>query len=122
MVAFLLPLAVGGLALAWYNWIRFGNALDTGLSYTLTIRNLHRDAAAVFSLSYIPSNLFNYLWMPIRGLSVFPFVKPQWGILSVPLLGFRPGGLYGTEQIDSAGLVVTLSMRRGVGAMDSTAT
>lgn len=108
--------------MAWYNWIRFGNALDTGLSYTLTIRNLHRDAAAVFSLSYIPSNLFNYLWMPIRGLSVFPFVKPQWGILSVPLLGFRPGGLYGTEQIDSAGLVVTLSRRRGVGAMDSTAT
>ena len=126
LAAFLLPFIAGGLALAWYNQIRFGNILETGFRYVLTTFDQIAGAHQMFMLDYLPSNLFNYLWMPMRQLSVFPFVKAQWGIASVPILGFHPGGLYQTEQISGimrttplawlvfvpAGMLVLKSVRR----------
>jgi hypothetical protein len=99
LASILLPLAIGGLALAGYNFARFGSPLETGITYTLTGRNQRANADEMFSIRYVTSNLFNYLWMPPRSLSVFPFIKSQGGMTSVPIFGSRPGELYSTELI-----------------------
>jgi len=84
----LIPLALCGFGLGAYNFARFGNPLETGQLYQLTIPVAH---SSYFSISYLPTNLFIYLFYPIDLVVKFPFVKsalfdvsllPGW--LSVP--------------------------------------
>ena len=84
----LIPLALCAIGLGAYNFARFGNPLETGQLYQLTIPVMH---SSYFSISYLPANLFIYLFYPIDLVAKFPFVKsalfdvsmlPGW--LSVP--------------------------------------
>lgn len=68
----LIPLALCGLGLGLYNFARFGNPLETGQKYQLTIPAAH---STYFSISYLPSNLYIYLFYPIDLAGKFPFVK-----------------------------------------------
>jgi len=68
----LIPLALCLLGLGIYNFLRFGNPLEVGQTYQLTLalpRNLY------FSLSYLRANLYIYLTYPLSLLEKFPFVK-----------------------------------------------
>lgn len=74
-LAFLyLPLGLGGMALAWYNWARFRSVTETGFSYALAGVDLHEHATEIFSSSYILPNLYNYLFHPPHLMSTFPFI------------------------------------------------
>ena len=64
--------AVSELGLGLYNFIRFGNPLETGLTYQLTIPEF---SGITYSLSYIPSNLYVYLVYPLTGSATFPFIQ-----------------------------------------------
>jgi hypothetical protein len=68
----LIPLVLCGLGLGLYNFARFGNPLETGQKYQLTIPAAH---STYFSISYLPSNLYIYLFYPIDLAGKFPFVK-----------------------------------------------
>ena len=60
VAAFLLPLVIVGGLLLWYNWVRFGNALDTGY---------HFDAGEGFTTP---------LWQGLWGLLVSPYRGVFW--------------------------------------------
>jgi hypothetical protein len=66
-----IPLAVCLAGLGAYNFVRFGNPFETGMSYQLTIPDARSD---YYSLSYFPSNLFIYLLFPMETMAAFPFV------------------------------------------------
>src|SRR4030042_2668379 len=76
--------------------------------------NLHKEL--VFAIWNLPVNLYNYLLRPLRTLSVFPFLKPNWGTTAGPLLtwlglrlpavAFLNPRLYYAAQV--TGLVYTL--------------
>jgi hypothetical protein len=72
IVAFLVPLILCGFALGMYNYARFGNPLETGLTYQLTLSEPH---ILYYSAAYTPSNLYMYLVYPINSTGVFPFFK-----------------------------------------------
>lgn len=81
------PLALVLIGLGIYNLVRFSNPLETGLAYQLTIPQLHQ---LDFSLSYLRSNLYIYLFYPLTSANTFPFIQsahfrpsvlPQWVIL-----------------------------------------
>ena len=77
--AFGLPLALGAILYGWYNYSRFGSPLETGLRYQLTVENLHEYYNLLFSMSYIHSNLHNYLINPFKVIPAFPFISMQPG-------------------------------------------
>ncbi len=88
MAALIFPLGLCGLSLAAYNFIRFDNAFETGMSYQLTIELA---SGTQYSFSYILSNLYLYLLSPLLPSS-FPFfptkhfqpgVVPGWASLPV---------------------------------------
>jgi len=99
LLAVYLPLILGAALLSWYNYTRFGSIFEFGLRYALTSINLLENYDKVFSLSYIPANIFNYLINPLRTLPVFPYVKPIWGT------SFFAPAFFLTEQI--TGLLIT---------------
>lgn len=74
------PLIIGALLYAWYNFARFGSALEFGYSYQLTGFNIHERIRDIFALAYLPPNLFKTLFNPLELNAAFPFVKATlWG-------------------------------------------
>jgi hypothetical protein len=70
-----LPLALGGIALGWYNWARFGSVTETGFMYALAGVDFQKHSTELFSLSYAIQNLYNYLLNPPGFVSTFPFLS-----------------------------------------------
>lgn len=67
------PLAMVGFGLAYYNYARFGNILEFGLTYqlgTVDYINFHD----IFSFSRIQQNLNLYFLYPVKILSQFPYL------------------------------------------------
>jgi hypothetical protein len=72
-----LPLLLGAIGYAWYNYARFGSVTETGFRYALTTYNLHEASDETFSFAYIPPNLFKTLLNPFeRRSNSFPFIWP----------------------------------------------
>jgi len=70
-----IPLAVSLLILGWYNTVRFGSPLETGLRYALTGINLNKNAPQLVSIKYVLPNLYNYIFLPVRIVKDFPFIN-----------------------------------------------
>ncbi len=74
------PIVLGGLAVAWYNWARFGSFFEFGLRFQLNDTNLNKYFNEVFSGSYIYSNFYNYLLAhTFKNSNIFPFIIPRGG-------------------------------------------
>jgi hypothetical protein len=87
--AVILPAALVGAGLAWYNQARFENPFDFGIRFSLAtedIRNLR-----MIGLDYIPKNLRLYLLQPAEFIRYYPFVyndNEPFGVLPhLPLAG-----------------------------------
>jgi len=65
------PLAVCVIALGIYNQARFGDPLETGLAYQLTIPEFRQIS---YSTAYVRSGLYVYLIYPLTGTETFPFI------------------------------------------------
>ncbi len=70
----MVPLALGGALLAWYNWARFGSFTESGYFYQLAGLNLHKHWDERFSLGYILPNFYAYLISPVNLKPAFPFL------------------------------------------------
>jgi len=103
-VALGLPFAIGLGGMGLYNQVRFGLWFEFGHRYQLTITNFNTSAVHEFSFANLLSNLHNYVLNPFRTLSVFPFVKPEWGGHFVFFV-IRTPNYYRSEQI--SGLIPT---------------
>jgi hypothetical protein len=66
------PFVIVGMALGWYNAVRFGSPLDFGAGYNLTVVDM---ANHVFAWDRLPSGLWNYLLQPPVLSTVFPFLQ-----------------------------------------------
>lgn len=72
------PFSLATLGLGWYNFARFGSALEFGHRFQLTGLALPADYDRVLSVEYMIPNLFNYVFrIPVieRG---FPYVIVPW--------------------------------------------
>jgi hypothetical protein len=70
-----LPLIVGGLLMAWYNYTRFGSVTEFGLRYQLAAQNQHAmNAYAFSSWRYVIPNFLMYLITPPYRIWEFPYV------------------------------------------------
>ncbi len=85
----LLPLAVGAGLLGWYNWARFGSVLESGLRFQLSGINYRQYYNDLFSIQYVLLNLRYYLFIPVKFIHAFPFIKPiptySWPAPSIPV-------------------------------------
>lgn len=73
-----LPLAlVIGLIMA-YNAARFDSPFEFGSRYQLTVTNINDFYGSVVSASYIPANLYIYLFQPPGLKADFPFLYSNW--------------------------------------------
>ena len=70
---FILPLLVIGLALMYYNYIRFDSPFDFGAMYNITSNDMTRRG---IRLDRIGLAVFSYWFQLPRILSVFPFIYP----------------------------------------------
>jgi hypothetical protein len=84
-----LTLGIGLAALSWYNWERFGSIFETGITYQLAGPYLQKYHQDLFSPVYILQNLYNYLFIPPKIKSAFPFLIPIYGNTN-PIISFLP--------------------------------
>ncbi len=84
ITTFGLPLLIGAVSYAAYNYARFDSIAEFGLRYQLTGFNLQESLDKTFSLAYIPPNLYMTLFNPFEVHQKFPFifaapaVAPAW--------------------------------------------
>jgi hypothetical protein len=71
-----IPLCLGALGFAWYNWARFGSFLETGFTYQLAAPFLQEHLDELFLPGYIVQNLYNYMLNPFLIEPAFPFLDP----------------------------------------------
>lgn len=76
IVALIVPLVIGAVAIGWYNWARFDSPLEFGFRYAITILDLNKQSGLIFQPGYFFLNLYNYLCQPPELLSKFPFIQP----------------------------------------------
>jgi hypothetical protein len=73
VMGFGIPIVVCGGLLAWYNWVRFGNPLETGQSYQLAGDALDRGLGGSVG-SFLPS-IYKLLFEPPLAIPHFPFFE-----------------------------------------------
>jgi hypothetical protein len=61
-----------GLALMWYNYVRFDNPFETGVRYMLN--SIQTIDANLFSVYYIPDGIWTYYFKPYQIISRFPYI------------------------------------------------
>ncbi|MBR3446583.1 MAG: hypothetical protein IKH27_02100 [Oscillospiraceae bacterium] len=71
-VSALLPFAVIGSVQVWYNWVRFGNPLDFGIQYSLTINDFTH---AQYHTHLALLGIYSYLLAPPEFIERFPFFR-----------------------------------------------
>jgi len=99
LLALGLMLGIGLAGLAWYNWARFGSVFETGITYQLAGPFLQKYHQELFSPVYIVQNIYNYLLIPPKLKSAFPFLIPVYGNIK-PILSFLPlPGIYYSQEI-----------------------
>lgn len=96
-LAALVPLAVIGLTMAWHNHARFGDPLQFGQAYQLSMD--YESRMAHFRASHAPFNLWRYFLSPATWSWEFPFIRPA-------ELPPKPPGFGGHD--DAFGLLVNL--------------
>jgi hypothetical protein len=78
LLALLAPIGLTLILLGWYNFVRFGNPLETGLRYSLIgIKGVSSfyDKGGVFNFRYFLPNFVNYLFNPPAIIHTFPYIN-----------------------------------------------
>jgi hypothetical protein len=74
ITAISLPLLIGAVGYAWFNYVRFGSVTEFGQSYQLTAYNQLLDKT--FSPAFIPFNMYKALFNPFEFRDGFPYIFP----------------------------------------------
>jgi hypothetical protein len=84
------PFALCLFSLGLYNLARFGDPIETGLTYQLTIPEFRQVS---YSMAYVPSGSYSYLLYPLTGAPSFPFIaSPHFRSNQLPDALFVPDG------------------------------
>ena len=73
-VPFLIPVAIGGAAIMYYNYIRFDSFFEFGTTYQLTESDIRYNSFSL-SLHHFGSMLYHYFCEPFVYTEFFPFLK-----------------------------------------------
>lgn len=100
---FLAPVLIGGIAMMYYNYIRFDSPFDFGTAYQITVSDIRYNTVAL-SPVYLGEMIYSYFLMPIGRSFEFPFVNfgrsdivshgnylfqyPSVGIMNYPIYWF----------------------------------
>lgn len=76
LTAFALPLILGGISYASYNYARFDSFTEFGYRYQLTSYNLYEKLDETFSPNYIFSNFYKVIFNPLEQRISFPYIFP----------------------------------------------
>jgi len=101
-LAFLLPLILGAILLAGYNYTRFDSIFEFGHRYQLTIPTMPANYDQITDIQYSLPNLFSYLIRLPEFMGEFPFVNIPWE-KSWPFFIHLPKDYYSAEPV--AGLL-----------------
>jgi len=93
------PLILGAVVLFGYNYVRFGNVLESGFRYQFTDNDYTQESNTVFSLWNVPLNLYNYLGRQVSLHRTFPFIKPVEGKTTYHPLPVLHPSLYYSEPV-----------------------
>lgn len=107
-LAAVLPAALIGTALAWYNHARFGNPLEFGFNYG--VNGFFETKDPLLSPAFLWPNFKWYYLTPPTLLPYFPFVFPA-------AATFRPPGYHGAEAIHGQFLIFLLMAWIGGGTL-----
>ena len=72
-MCFVIPFAVVGLGIMYYNYARFGSVTNFGANYNLTMNDMTQRG---MQLSRILPAIFTYFLQPPNVSGVFPYVNP----------------------------------------------
>lgn len=104
-----LPLAFVTIALASYNYARFGSILEFGHRYQLTGASLTVEFNNTMSAEYIPANLYNYGFRLPDISNEFPYITLSWiGPDMWPSFIVPPEGYYYTDPVGGLPFIVPL--------------
>lgn len=108
LLSFGLPLAAGAIALAAFNFARFGSIFETGLRYQLTGEALPVNRSLLFSIGYFSPNLYSSLLRPLQFTpGQFPFFTTPFVLDNMwPNFVHRPKTYYSGEPV--AGVLATI--------------
>lgn len=107
--AAVLPIAIVGIGLALYNYLRFGSPFEFGLNYILS--SVYESKIEHFRPRYYPWNVTAYFLAPVEWSTYFPFLRstpltlerpfqhfgmdfPFGLLLHVPIIALAPVGLF----------------------------
>jgi len=94
------PLTLAFLGLAWYNLVRFDSISEFGLYYMLVAGvDLRSFYDLLFSVQYIPQNIYNYLFAPFTLQPKFPFFATERGLKEAVFPFYAVPSEYFTERI-----------------------
>ena len=75
---FLVPVILGIVLILMHNYERFGNIMDFGENYQLTVSDI---SSLKVTPEMLPSAIYYYFLMPFTALETFPFFEPR-GIIA----------------------------------------
>jgi hypothetical protein len=132
--AFLFPVILGGLAIMYYNYIRFDSVFEFGLTYQLTVRDISYDQirfspkkifSAIYYSFFRPLNIIpqfpyfiasgsnirtngNYFYNEMSaGIFIFPFA---WGVFALPFMNKKEKILEKITYITMLGAAVFIAV------------
>ncbi len=108
LISAVIPAALVGAGLAWYNYARFGNPLEFGFNYGANEFFATQDRLR--SASFIWTNINWYYFTPPSFLPYFPFCFPE-------NASFRPPGYHGNEAIHGQFFATALMVWIGLGLL-----
>ncbi len=92
ILVMVVPLLISLAAMGWYNWARFNSPLEFGLQYQLTSSDLRK--TQLFSLAYLPSNLYGYIFYGFDLQNTFPFLVADNPMHPIIFPGLTPNVLF----------------------------
>lgn len=69
--SFVIPLALGGICIMIYNYLRFDSPFDFGAAYQLTVSDVSANKLYLTSLPYA---LVQYFFQPLQMTNIFPYI------------------------------------------------
>lgn len=94
IITFLVPFAVVGALVFWYNLARFGSGFDFGATYSLTSNDMNNRG---FNFSRIIRGLYSFLFQPSVINATFPFLEScelESNYMGKNIVEFSYGGIF----------------------------
>ncbi len=105
LAAFAIPLVLGAVVYASYNFARFDSFTEFGFRYQFTSYNLYENLDKTLSLEYAPPNLYKTLVNPLEKRDVFPYIFPNRWAGPEWLTNYQPG-MYLTFTENITGILI----------------